>query len=263
MTALRHSARLLFDPATEGTERLSISGFLPHLPHAKHQGAGGNMSDTEIIGGYRFGPAAGGKPEQLVVLLHGLGADGKDLIGLAPELARALPHALFLSPDAPFPCDMAPYGRQWFSLQSRAPETMLAGIKTAAPILNRWLDAMLRDAGLNDADLALVGFSQGTMMSLYVGPRRAGKIAGILGYSGALIWEQDLDFSTLRKPPVRLIHGDSDTIVPMIAHTIAVDTLTRAGFTVSGGVTKGLPHSIDAAGIASGIEFLREIFARP
>ncbi len=137
------------------------------------------------------GPSAvypkGATPRRLVVLLHGLGADGNDLFGLVPALAPALPDTAFMSPDAPFPCDMAPYGRQWFSLQTRTAEAVLAGVRASAAILDGFLDDALATLGLDDGKLALIGFSQGTMMSLYVGPRRAKQLAGIVGYSGRLV----------------------------------------------------------------------------
>ena len=173
---------------------------------------------------HRREPVAGGPPQQLVVLLHGLGADGRDLIGLAPELAEGLPHALFLAPDAPFPCDMAPHGRQWFSLQDWSYASMLAGLQAAHPILNAFLDNALRQAGLDNSKLALVGFSQGTMMSLYTGTRRTQPIAGIVGYSGALIWEESP--AGLQKTPVHLIHGDVDSVVPVAAHALATPSFT-------------------------------------
>ncbi len=210
---------------------------------------------------YSFGPKAGGAPTALVVMLHGLGADGRDLIGLAPMLADAVPGALFLSPDAPFPCDMAPYGRQWFSLQSRDYNDMLKGVQTTAPILDRFLDQALARTGLDDSNMALLGFSQGTMMSLYVGPRRRNRIAGILGYSGALVWETDTAPLALQKPPVHLIHGSADGVVPVMAYNAAVATLTGSGFAVTGGITPGLAHSIDEAGIESGRIFLQSIFS--
>ncbi|HET7593957.1 MAG TPA: phospholipase, partial [Stellaceae bacterium] len=150
-------------------------------------------------------PASGGKPRQLVVLLHGVGADGNDLIGLAPYWAPALPNAEFVSPDAPFPCDMAPYGRQWFSLQDRSPAAILGGVRAAAPILDAFLDEALAARGLEPSQLALVGFSQGTMMSLYVGPRREKALAGIVGYSGALIGADTLAQETRSRPPVLLV----------------------------------------------------------
>src|SRR6516164_2823431 len=117
-------------------------------------------------------PASGGKPRHLVVLLHGYGSDGNDLIGLAPHWARVLPAAEFLSPHAPFPCEMGPFGRQWFSFADRTPETILAGTRAAAAILDAFLDEALAARGLSERDLALVGFSQGTMMALYVALRR-------------------------------------------------------------------------------------------
>src|SRR6266704_1251066 len=118
-------------------------------------------------------PVAGGKPRRLVILLHGLGADGNDLIGLQQYWGPLVPDAEFVSPDAPFPCDMAPYGYQWFSLQDRSPETILAGVRATAPTLDAFIDDALAARGLAEQDLALIGFSQGTMMSLYVGLRRA------------------------------------------------------------------------------------------
>lgn len=210
---------------------------------------------------YRYGPKNGGAPKRLVVLLHGLGSDGRDLIGLAPYLAGAVPDALFLSPDAPYPCDMAPMGRQWFSLREWTHDFMLQGIKQASPVLDAFLDKALKDNGLDDSSLVLGGFSQGCMMSLYTGPRRKSTLAGILGYSGALVWERDVDSSALRKPPVHLLHGDSDDVVPVQAYYSAVETLERAGFAVTGGVMKGLPHSINEAGIESGGAFLRRVLS--
>lgn len=132
-------------------------------------------------------PASGGKPRRLVILLHGLGADGNDLIGLASYWARLLPDAEFVSPNAPFPCDTAPFGYQWFSSQDRSPEAVLGGVRAAAPILDAFIDEALENRGLGSRELALVGFSQGTMMSLFVGLRRAEPVAGIVGFSGRLL----------------------------------------------------------------------------
>ncbi|MFA5592395.1 MAG: dienelactone hydrolase family protein [Micavibrio sp.] len=210
---------------------------------------------------YTHSPKSGKKPENIVILLHGLGANGADLIDLAGYWEQALPDTVFVSPDAPFPCDMAPYGFQWFSLQSRAPAAMLEGIETAVPILNRFIDETLEQYGLADEKLALAGFSQGTMMSLYTAPRRAKRIAGVLGYSGALLGAESLREEGVHKIPVRLIHGDADPVVPVEAYHMAKAALEGAGFTVSGGVTRGLPHSIDMAGIESGGAFLKEILA--
>ena len=138
-------------------------------------------------------PASGSKPKQLVVLLHGYGSNGDDLISLAPFFAQALPDAEFLSPNAPFPCELSPMGFQWFGFEDRTPEMLLGGARLAAEILDRFLDAELARRGLKDRDLALVGFSQGTMMALQVGPRRPNRMAGILGFSGSLIAPQLLN----------------------------------------------------------------------
>jgi phospholipase/carboxylesterase len=199
---------------------------------------------------------AGGPPRQLVVLLHGVGADGNDLIGLAPLLAESLPHAAFVAPDAPYPCDMAPYGRQWFSLQDRRPESMLRGIQRAAPLLDEFLDALLERHELEPGALALVGFSQGTMMALYVAPRRPRPIGAVLGFSGALLGPELLARQVRSRPPVMLIHGDADEVVPVQALPLAVQGLQAAGIPVQWIVRSGLPHSIDPVGIAEGARFL-------
>src|SRR5260370_27323072 len=165
--------------------------------------------------------SSGGAPRRLVILLHGLGADGNDLIGLAPVWAKLLPDAEFLAPNAPFPYDMAPYGFQWFSLQDRSPETVLAGVRATAPMLDAFIDDALAARGLSETDLALVGFSQGTMMSLYVGLRRPKPVAGILGYSGALIGAESLAAEIRSRPRVLLVHGDADPVVPFSALALA------------------------------------------
>ncbi len=206
-------------------------------------------------------PQSGGPPSQLVILLHGLGADGNDLIGLAPYWAPLLPDAEFLAPDAPFPCDMAPMGRQWFSLQDRSPDTILAGVRAAAPMLEAFIDETLAARGLDEKRLALVGFSQGTMMSLYVGLRRATPVAGIVGFSGALIGADTLRGEIRSRPPVLLIHGDADEIVPPQALPRAVAALKAADVPVESLSRPGLGHGIDEVGLRRGGEFLRRVLA--
>jgi phospholipase/carboxylesterase len=204
-------------------------------------------------------PSSGGAPRRLVILLHGLGADGNDLIGLAPVWAPLLPDAEFVSPNAPFPCDMAPYGYQWFSVQDRSPEAMLAGVRAAAPMLDAFIDDALSARGLAEKDLALVGFSQGAMMSLYVGLRRLHPVAGIVGFSGRLIGADALAAEIRGKPPVLLVHGDADAVVPfqslahgeaaLAAHGVPVETLARPG----------LGHGIDEEGLRAAARFLKEV----
>lgn len=208
-------------------------------------------------------PAAGGPPRELVVLLHGYGADGRDLLGLAPYWARLLPHAEFVAPDAPFPCEMSPYGFQWFSFENRSPELLRAGAEAAAAILNGFLDDLLRARGLQDDRLALVGFSQGTMMALHVAPRRARRIAGVLGFSGALLAPELLPQETASRPPVLLVHGDVDQVVPFAELRAATAALKSAGFEVDSLALPGLAHGIDERGLARGGRFLATILGAP
>jgi phospholipase/carboxylesterase len=204
-------------------------------------------------------PASGGKPRRLIILLHGLGADGNDLIGIAPYWSRLLPDAEFLSPNAPFPCDMAPYGYQWYSSQDRTPEAVLAGVRAAAPILDAFIEGVLAERGLEDGDLALVGFSQGTVMSLYVGFRRNQPVAGILGCSGRLLAPELLQSELRSRPRTLLIHGTDDPLVPYSALAEAETALKRAGVPVETVTCVGIGHSIDEEGLRRGGLFLREV----
>lgn len=211
---------------------------------------------TETLSGPEYGPASGGRACSLVVLLHGIGADGNDLIGLVPHWAPVLPDTVFVSPHAPFPCDMAPFGRQWFSLADRAPPVLLEGARRAAPVLDSFLDAELARRGLSDDSLVLMGFSQGTMMALHVGLRRPRACAGILGYSGALLGAETLPAEIRARPPVLLVHGDMDPVVPFAAHAPAVQALRAAGIEVESVVRPGLGHGIDEEGVRLGARFL-------
>ena len=205
-------------------------------------------------------PASAGKADSLVVLLHGLGADGQDLIGLASEWRSLLPTTAFAAPDAPFACDMAPYGRQWFSMQDMSEDRIFAGIAAAGPILDSFLDELLARTGVSQDRLALVGFSQGTMMALYVAPRRLQRIAGVVGFSGALVGANRLAAEVRHRPPVLLVHGDADPIVPFGASSAAADALRSLHFPVDFLRRPGLPHAIDPAGIAAAGSFLTRVF---
>ncbi|MBV8935048.1 MAG: prolyl oligopeptidase family serine peptidase [Alphaproteobacteria bacterium] len=204
-------------------------------------------------------PASGGKPRRLVVLLHGLGADGNDLIGLAPYWARLLPDAEFLSPNAPFPCDMAPYGYQWFSSQDRSPEAVLGGVRAAAPVLDAFIDEALEERHLGSSALALVGFSQGTMMSLFVGLRRAEPVAGIVGFSGRLLAPELLASELRSRPPTLLVHGTEDPVVPYSSMAAAETALKAAGVPVETVTAVGIGHSIDDQGLRRGGQFLKRV----
>lgn len=201
-------------------------------------------------------PAPSGETKRLVLLAHGLGADGQDLIGLADALSHVLPDTTFISPDAPFPCDMAPYGRQWFSLQSRAEEDLEREVKIAAPLLNGYIDAKLKEYNLPISQLALVGFSQGTMTSLYTAIRREDAVACIVGFSGAMVAAAKLPREIKSKPPVCLIHGDADPVVPFAAMDIAARALKAADVPVETHARPALAHGIDPQGLDIAGNFL-------
>ncbi len=222
------------------------------------------MTDGSDLDGPRFGPAQAqdGRPQELVILVHGLGADGNDLISLAPVVAQVLPAAAFVSPNAPFPCDMAPpgvsMGRQWFSFQDRDPAAVLAGVRTAARHLDAFIDAELARAGLPDARLALLGFSQGTMIALHTAIRRARPCAAVIGYSGALVGPELLAAEVRSRPPMLLVHGDADEVVPFQSMAAAEQALRAAGFLVHGEARPGLGHGIDEAGLQLGAAMLKQ-----
>jgi phospholipase/carboxylesterase len=214
------------------------------------------------LSGPRVPPRAEEPAHQLVVLLHGVGADGNDLISLAPVLAELLPHAAFVAPNAPEPYDMAPFGYQWYSLRDLGPESRELGVQAAAPALDAFLDAERDRYGLDDQNIALLGFSQGTMMALYVGPRRPRPLAGILGYSGVLVGVQRLSAEVRSRPPVCLIHGDRDELIQVQAMHAAVAGLQAADIPVRASVRPGLGHGIDPEGIAQGTAFLAEVLGQ-
>lgn len=219
------------------------------------------MTYGEITQYYEHLPVSGDPPTSLVLLLHGLGSNGQDLMSLVPAWASGLPNTAFVSPDAPYPCDMAPVGHQWFSLQEWSPESILSGVENAYPILENFITLQRERFDIPAKNVALVGFSQGTMMSLYAGPRYPNTIAGVLGYSGALVGEEGLiqDPDEFHKIPIHLIHGEADTVVPVKAWHHAKKNLETAGFSVTGHTTPGLLHGIDPKGIDSGLTFLQSV----
>lgn len=218
------------------------------------------MNGLFELNGPTLPPQGGGPADSLVVLLHGYGADGNDLIGLAPHLAAGLPKTLFVSPNAPFPCEMG-FGRQWFSFQNRTPAEIKEGLVAAAEILDGFLNGLLQRFSLKDGRMALVGFSQGTMMALDVAPRRAVPVAGVVGFSGRLIDRAALVREVKARPPVLLIHGDADSMVPVVNLDHAEAGLKEAGIAVETLRRPGLAHGIDEEGIAAAAAFLKRVLA--
>jgi phospholipase/carboxylesterase len=217
------------------------------------------MSRIFELTGPTAGPLQEGRPKHLVILLHGYGANGDDLIGLAPVWAPVLPDTLFVAPNAPYPCDMNPYGFQWFGISNLRPDIMLEGARSVAPTLDAFLTAEMARHGVDESKTALVGFSQGTMMALHVGLRRARPFAGILGYSGALPGAGALQEEIKSRPPVLLIHGDADPMVPVQALRLAEQGLQALNVPVQTHVCPGLEHGIDQAGVELGARFLKAI----
>ena len=217
------------------------------------------------LDGPRIEPRSG-KAKQLVVFLHGYGADGNDLIDIGRAWQGMLPDAAFVSPHAPRPCGQAPVGREWFALTFRDPNERWVGVNVAAPALNGFLDAELQRRQLPPSALALVGFSQGTMMALHVGLRRAVPPAAIVGYSGVLVVPEDVDpdkfAAEIRsKPPVLLIHGDQDELIPVPALFQAAQGLAALDIPAEWHISPGIGHGIDQEGLRQGGEFLARHFA--
>jgi phospholipase/carboxylesterase len=217
------------------------------------------------LDGPRLNPRSG-TARQLVVFLHGYGADGNDLIDIGRAWQQYLPQAAFASPHAPEPCGEAPVGRQWFPLTFRDPNERWLGVNKAAPALARFLDAELNHHKLPPSALALVGFSQGTMMALHVGLRRAATPAAIVGYSGLLVVPPEREIEAFAgeiksRPPVLLVHGDRDELIPAQALFQAAQGLAALGVSVEWHLSAGIGHGIDAEGLRHGGEFLARRFA--
>ncbi len=213
------------------------------------------------LDGPRKAPAAGGAARQLVVLCHGLGADGADLIDLAGAWGQAAPDAAFASPDAPFPRDGG-FGRQWWSVADRSPPATEAGVRRAAPFLHRFIDAELARLGLPADAYALMGFSQGAMMVLFAGLRRAAPPRAILAFSGALVAPASLATELTHPAPVLLVHGEADEVVPAAHSHDAEAALRAAGVPVESCFVPRLGHGIDQTGLAMGGLALQRAFTQ-
>jgi phospholipase/carboxylesterase len=214
------------------------------------------------LDGPSVGSHSGGRAKQIILLLHGYGSNGHDLISFAHVWRDVFPDALFLAPNAPEPVPFNYMGYQWFGITDLTAEAMAQGVAGAAPVLDRFIDRQLEQHGLTERDMALVGFSQGTMMSLHVGPRRERQLAGILGYSGLLTDPAALARELRGKPPVMLIHGEADPMVPVASMRAAESELTKLGFAVSSHVSPGLGHSVDQIGLQLGADFVSSALLR-
>jgi phospholipase/carboxylesterase len=218
------------------------------------------MADVPQLDGPRIAPRSG-QAKNLVVFLHGYGADGNDLIELGRAWQPLLPDTAFVSPHAPHPCGQAPTGREWFPLTMRDPGERWTGAKAAAPALDAFLDAELARYGLPPSALALVGFSQGTMMALHVGLRRATAPAAIVGYSGMLVVPEEAELDAFADeirahPPVLLVHGDQDQLIPVQALMHAAQALSSLDIPAQWHISPGVGHGIDPEGLRHGGEFL-------
>jgi phospholipase/carboxylesterase len=206
------------------------------------------------IDGPRVAPASGGAARSIVILVHGYGSNGEDLIGLAPYWRDTLADTVFVAPNAPEPGPDAPGGYQWWPVWN---PDRAAGVRGAAAVLDTFIDTELARYGLSEDRLALVGFSQGTMLALHVAPRRERQLAGVVAYSGMLIDPEETDLRT--RPPVLLVHGDADPMVPVAAFHNTETALRRLGFQLSTHVSHGLGHSIDMDGLRLGGAFLSKV----
>ena len=210
------------------------------------------------LSGPMLPPRSGGLPQQAVVLLHGYGSDGSDLIGLAPHWQDVLPDAVFISPNGPDACKQFAAGYQWFDVSFD--EDRLArrqtGVVGAAPVLVEFLDDLWAQTGIAPAQTLLVGFSQGAMMALHVGLSLPQPLMGIIGFSGAFLPPEGFGEGQFAKPPVCLVHGDSDTVVDP-AHSAEADAALRAaGVDVRYHVSPGVGHGIAPDGLGYATDFI-------
>ena len=213
------------------------------------------MSELPQLNGPRVEPESG-EPSKLVILCHGFGSNGDDLIGLVPHLRQVLPNAVYVSPNAPEICFGAPNGFQWFPLSTLSKEERLVGTIKAAPTLDHFIDQELKKYNLEEKDLILIGFSQGTMMSLHVGLRRNSDIGGIIGFSGAMTLPENWKQEITSKPPVLLVHGDMDNVVPVAMMHDAFSALEEIDINIDKHVSPGVMHNIGPDGLQKALEFL-------
>lgn len=250
------------DKCREGVPQMQISrwtGCEARDNHGALTASGTTVSfATRTLSGPRLPPLKGAATH-LVVLCHGYGADGNDLIGLAPYWQRLLPTAAFVAPNAPERCPGSP-GYQWFPISRLDPAEMQRGVAKAAGVLDEFLESELNRHRLPADRLALAGFSQGTMMSLHVGLSRPQKPAAIVGFSGMFADGDNARALAADSPPILLVHGDADPMIPVEALYMSATALGRAGAAVQWHVSPGVGHSIDEQGLLLGGGFLSLAF---
>jgi phospholipase/carboxylesterase len=212
-----------------------------------------------MLDGPRLAPLSGTSPDALVVLIHGYGSNGDDLIALARMIQPALPNVAFVAPNAPSQISSMAAAHQWWPIETFSMAERAAGAAVAAPALDAFLSAELEAAGLPSNRLLLVGFSQGTMMALHVGLRRTEPVAGIVGISGMLVAPDQLEADIRSRPPVLLIHGTDDDVVPFRSMELAKVALTGAGVPVETHVSPGVKHSIGHDGLDAATAFARAV----
>ena len=216
---------------------------------------------TRVLTAGRKEPHSG-DTRSAVVFLHGYGANGADLLGLADPLAEHLPDTLFVAPDAPENCAGSPFGYQWFPIpwiDGSSEEESSRGMQQAVEDLNAFLDALMVDEDLLPEQVCLFGFSQGTMMSLHVAPRREDPVAGLVAFSGRLLEPELLADEVQSRMPILLVHGDQDDVVPVQSLPQATEALQNAGFSdVYAHVMKGTAHGIAPDGLSVALAFIRD-----
>jgi len=233
------------------------------------------MSEMNALSGAYKAPKSGQKVKQAVIMVHGYGADGRDLMGLSDLFADHLPHAAFYAPDGPHQCEANPHGRQWFSISNSYTDLlqvdlgqlrtvyngMLNSVKQTAHLLTDFIKRVMIHHNLEPRKLALLGFSQGTMMSLHVGLRQPEILGGIVGFSGALVGAEKLSKEIITKPPVILVHGSADPLVPVISMSLAETALSENKVPCQTHVIADLQHGIAPEGAELGAKFLRDKLA--
>lgn len=216
---------------------------------------------TRVLQAGRKEPLSG-DTRSVVVFLHGYGANGADLLGLADPLGEHLPDTLFVAPDAPETIPGMPTGFQWFPIpwiDGSSEEEAERGMTAAVQDLNAFLDALMVDEDVLPEQVVLFGFSQGTMMALHVAPRREDSVAGIVAFSGRLLSPEALTDEVVVRPPVLLVHGDADDVVPPQSLPEAAEALQAAGFEdVYAHVMKGTAHGIAPDGLSVALAFMRD-----